>query len=260
MSDLHHILKRFTTTTALSLTETRYNEFGRQQVRYFPATPPVNTAVQESQDLSCKVKFTQDAPVQYLHKTTITLLQNTIDWSPTSHPFGLMPSPSSQRSDAFIFLSNRWFSKAHHPTCVISQFLQQQRNISLFHSPPPSLGSFVLSLLCSCFDHERSAKGEEKTMRTTLWPPHRHSGAQLDEDLPWWKEEALPPLISPSIYFIASQSIVFSVTEAHAVSEREWKTLSPRNERKRGKVRKGFLGFGRARGVKDWMMLEGEGK
>lgn len=130
------ILKWFTTPTVLSL-RLKQDEF--EWGRYFPAPPPVSTAVQESQNPSFKVKFTQDTAVQYLHKTTIKLQQNTIDRSPPPFHFPhstLTPQPSSQHFDAIIFLLSRWFSKTlkHHPTCAITRFIRQQRNISPFHT------------------------------------------------------------------------------------------------------------------------------
>lgn len=123
----------FTTPTALSLRLKQ--DVMNLRGRYFQH-PRLSTQLFRKS----KVKFTQDTPVQYLHKTTITLQQNTIDRRSNSPSLTLAQLSylhlPAKHFDAIIFLQSRWFSKTlkHHPTCAITRVIRQQRNISPPHT------------------------------------------------------------------------------------------------------------------------------
>ncbi len=81
--------------------------------------------------------------------------------------------------------------------------------------PPPSLWSFVLAMLCSCFDHKGSVEGEERTIRTS-------SGSHADIQEPIWTQichdgKRKTPSPYPSFHsFINKQEhCIYKVTGAH---------------------------------------------
>lgn len=145
------ILKWFTTPTVLSL-RLKQDEF--EWGRYFPAPPPVSTAVQESQNPSFKVKFTQDTAVQYLHKTTIKLQQNTIDRSPPPLPFSTLNSytPTFQPTlwcyhlpaEQMVFQD----SEASSHLCYYSIHTTAKKYLPFPHLTPPLPCGLLFWLCC----------------------------------------------------------------------------------------------------------------
>ncbi len=93
----------------------------------------------------------------------------------------------------------------------------EQRNTS----PPPC--SFVLTLLCSCFDHKGNVEGEERTIRTSsgshadIQEPNRHRFAMM--------EKGRPPLYPPLHSFINNKEHCIYEAMVH-MRGRERKTPS----------------------------------
>lgn len=96
---------------------------------------PFNTAVQESRDPSSEVKFTQDTAVQYLHKITVELQQQTIDTSTPPHPHLHLPANT-------LMLSSSCWADGFPSLWSIIPFVllhtsYSSRKISPLSTPPP---------------------------------------------------------------------------------------------------------------------------
>lgn len=118
-------------------------------------------------------------------------------------------------------------SKASSHLCYYSVHTTAVNYLSFPHltaaplsSPPKPCGP-LFWLCCVPVLTIKACWGRGKDNTYKYWPSCRHPGAQLDEDLPWWKTEDLPPLTPPSHPFINKSE--YCIHEVKGSQERKGK-------------------------------------